>query len=95
MDCYNFNLDTNLLQPSGAMNMNRFNMIQYEFNTIIPPINPYAQVLSICDPTSGDLVAVNKPSWIIYEYNYNLYVFEERYNEVIFVGGNAGLLYAT
>ena len=93
--CYNFNLDTNLLQPSGAMNMNRFNMIQYEFNTIIPPINPYAQVLSICDPTSGDLVAVNKPSWIIYEYNYNLYVFEERYNEVIFVGGNAGLLYAT
>jgi hypothetical protein len=31
----------------------------------------------------------------IYEYNYNLYVMEERINMVVFVGGNAGLMYAT
>ena len=29
------------------------------------------------------------------KYNYDLYVMEERVNMVIFVGGNAGLLYAT
>ena len=94
--CYNFCLDTSpySLQPSGAMNMSRFTNIQFEFTTISPPVDPYAQVLTICDPTTGDLVGINKPTWRIYDYNFDLYVMEERVNMVIFVGGNAGLLYA-
>lgn len=95
--CYNFNLDTSPfnLQPSGAMNMSRFTNIQFEFTTISPPVDPMAQVLTICDPTTGELVGINKPTWRIYDYNFNLYVMEERMNMIIFVGGNAGLLYAT
>ena len=95
--CYNFCLDTSpyTLQPSGAINMSRFTNIQLEFNTIIPPADPYAQVLTICDPASGDIVAINKPTWRIYVYNYNLYLIEERINMVVFVGGNASLMYAT
>ena len=95
--CYNFCLDTSPynLQPSGAMNMSRFTNIELEFTTISPPFDPYAQVLTICDPNTGDLVGINKPTWRIYNYNFNLYVIEERVNMVIFVGGNAGLLYAT
>lgn len=95
--CYNFCLDTNpqTLQPSGAMNMSRFTNIQLEFNTITPPADPYAQVLTVCDPATGDIVGINKPTWRIYTYNYNLYLIEERINMVVFVGGNAGLLYAT
>lgn len=95
--CYNFCLDTDpfKVQPSGAMNMSRFTNIQLEFTTISPPADPYAQVLTICDPNTGDIVGINKPTWRIYEYNYNLYLIEERVNMVIFVGGNAGLLYAT
>ena len=95
--CYNFSLDTSPfnLQPSGAMNMSRFTNIQFEFTTISPPFDPMAQVLTICDPTTGELVGINKPTWRIYDYNFNLYVMEERINMVIFVGGNAGLLYAT
>jgi len=95
--CYNFCLDTSpyTLQPSGAMNMSRFTNIQLEFNTITPPADPYAQVLTICDPVTGDIVGINKPTWRIYTYNYNLYLIEERINMVVFVGGNAGLLYAT
>jgi hypothetical protein len=95
--CYNFCLDTNphVLQPSGAMNMSRFTNIQLEFTTITPPADPYAQVLTICDPATGDIVGINKPTWRIYTYNYNLYLIEERVNMVVFVGGNAGLLYAT
>ena len=94
--CYNFCLDTNPLvyQPSGAMNMSRFTNIQFEFTTISPPVDPYAQVLTICDPQTGDIVGINKPTWRIYDYNYNLYIIEERVNMVIFIGGNAGLLYA-
>jgi hypothetical protein len=83
------------MQPSGAMNMSRFTNIQFEFTTISPPFDPMAQVLTICDPTTGDLVGINKPTWRIYDYNFNLYVMEERVNMVVFVGGNAGLLYAT
>jgi hypothetical protein len=95
--CYNFCLNTSPfdLQPSGAMNMNRFTQVQLEFNTNIPALDPLAQVLTICDPESGDIVGINKPTWRIYEYNYNLYVIEERINMVVFVGGNAGLMYAT
>jgi hypothetical protein len=94
--CYNFCLDTSPfnLQPTGAMNMSRFTNIQFEFTTISPPVDPYAQVLTICDPTTGDLVGINKPTWRIYDYNFDLYLMEERVNMVIFVGGNAGLLYA-
>jgi hypothetical protein len=95
--CYNFCLNTSPydLQPSGAINMNRFTHVQLEFTTIIPALDPLAQVLTICDPESNEIVGINKPTWRIYEYNYNLYILEERINMVVFVGGNAGLMYAT
>ena len=94
--CYNFCLDTNprVIQPSGAMNMSRFTNIQFEFTTNVPPIDPYAQSLTICDPTTGDIIGINKPTWRIYDYNYNLYVMEERYNILSFESGQAGLMYA-
>jgi hypothetical protein len=94
--CYNFCLNTDpfTYQPSGAMNMSRFTDVQLEFTTITPPADPYAQVLTICDPITGDIIGINKPTWRIYDYNFNLYLMEERVNMVIFVGGNAGLLYA-
>jgi hypothetical protein len=95
--CYNFALDTSpfTLQPSGAMNMSRFTNVEFEFTTISPPFDPYAQVLTICDENSGEVIGINKPTWRIYDYNFDLYVFEERINMVSFVGGNAALLYAT
>lgn len=95
--CYNFCLNTDIMktQPSGAMNMSRFSNIQLEFTTITPPADPYAQVLTICDPTTGQIIGINKPTWRIYDYNFNLYLMEERINMVTFIGGNAGLMYAT
>ena len=95
--CYNFCLNTSPydLQPSGAMNMNRFTNIQFEFTTITPPLDPLAQVLTICDPDTGEIVGINKPTWRVFSFNYNLYVMEERINMVTFVGGNCGLTYAT
>ena len=75
--------------------MNRFNQIEFEFTTVIPQLDPLAQVLTICDPETGDIIGINKPTWRIYDYNFNLTVFEERINHIIFVGGNCGLAYAT
>jgi hypothetical protein len=95
--CYNFCLNTKkmITQPSGAMNMSRFTNVQFEFTTISPPVDPYAQVLTICDPNSGEIVGINKPTWRIYDYNFNMYLIEERINMVTFIGGNASLMYAT
>lgn len=94
---YNYCLNTSPfdLQPSGAMNMNRFTNIELETTTITPPLDPYAQSMNICDPTTGEIVGVNKPTWRIYDYNFNMVLFEERINVVNFIGGNCGLLYAT
>jgi hypothetical protein len=94
--CYNFCLNTSpfVTQPSGAMNMSRFTNIQFEITTISQPVDPYAQVLTICDPATGDIVGINKPTWRIYDYNFNMYLIEEKINMVVFLGGNAGLMYA-
>jgi len=95
--CYNFCIHTNNadLQPSGAMNMSRYNQIELEFTTIIPPLDPLAQSLTVCDPETGNIIGVNKPTWRIYDYNFDLHLFEERINVVNFIGGNVGLMYAT
>lgn len=95
--CYNFNLHSNNsdLQPSGGINMSRFAQIELEFNTILPPLDPLAQSLTICDPETGGIIGVNKPTWRIYDYNFNMFLFEERINFIWFQGGNCGLTYAT
>lgn len=95
--CYNFGINSSNmeLQPSGAINMSRFNTVEMEFTTIVPPLDPLAQTLVVCDPTTGNIIGINKPTWRIYDYNFNLTVFEERINQLIFIGGNCGLAYAT
>lgn len=95
--CYNFGLHTSPfdLQPSGAINMNRFTTIELEFTTITPPLDPMAQTLTICDPETKEIIGINKSSWQIYDYNFNFVLFEERINIINFVGGNCGLVYAT
>ena len=94
---YNFCMNSSQsdLQPSGAINMSLFTAIEFEIKTIVPSLDPYAQTLSICDPETGNIIRINKPTWRIYDYNFNLVVFEERINMVTFVGGNCGLMYAT
>ena len=94
--CYNFCLNTSPFeyQPSGAINLSKFKDVQLEFTTMAPTIdlvNSNYQV--ICDGL-GNTVGINKQNWQLFEYNYNLTIFEERYNVLSFIGGNCGMLYA-
>jgi hypothetical protein len=94
--CYNFCLNTSPFeyQPSGAINLSKFKDVQLEFTTIAPTVdlvNSNYQV--ICDG-QGNPVGINKQNWQLFEYNYNLTLFEERYNVLSFIGGNCGMLYA-
>lgn len=92
--CYNFCLNTNPFdyQPSGALNMSKFKTIEMEITTNAP-IFSQQNFSVICDNT-GNPIGINKQNWRLYEYNYNLTVFEERYNILSFIGGNCGMLYA-
>jgi hypothetical protein len=92
--CYNFNLNTNPFdfQPSGAINLSKFKNIEFEFSTYQPPLDPSAQVFTICN--QGEVIGINKPTWRVYDYNYDLMVLEERFNVLTFTSGNAALLYA-
>lgn len=92
--CYNFCLNTNhsKLQPSGAINMSKFNLIEFEVTTYLPPVDPNSQFYTVCDE-NGNLIGVSKPNWRLYEYNYDLHIMEERYNILQFISGNAGLMF--
>tara|TARA_B100001063_G_scaffold246432_1_gene285553 strand:- start:4607 stop:6289 length:1683 start_codon:yes stop_codon:yes gene_type:complete len=93
--CYNFCLDNNpyVSQPSGAINMSKFKNIELEFTTQIPTLDPNASFNVICDE-NGTPIGVNKSTWQIYDYNYDLTIIEERYNILHFVSGNCGLMYS-
>jgi hypothetical protein len=92
--CYNFCLNTNPTeyQPSGAINMSKFKDIHLEITTYIPTVDPTNSIFQVICDGSGQLIGVNKQNWRLYEYNYNLTVFEERYNILSFIGGNCGML---
>jgi hypothetical protein len=95
--CYNFCLDTSPFeyQPNGAINLSKFKNIVLELTTFIPQIDPDLATFSIlCDETGFPVAVSNKPSWQLYQYNYNMTLFEERYNILSFISGNCGMLYA-
>lgn len=94
--CYNFTLHTSPydFQPSGAINLSKFKNIEFEITTFQPPMDPSALVFVICDPITHDIIGINNPSWRIYDYNFDLTIFEERYNILTFISGNAALMYA-
>jgi len=100
MYCYNFCLNTDPfdLQPSGAMNLSKFSKVELEFTTYTPPLDTQAITYQICIPPNGLTpaipIGVNKPSWRIFDYTYDMHLFEERYNMVKFVSGNCSLMYA-
>jgi hypothetical protein len=95
---YNFgiNSDYKEYQPSGAMNTNNFQNITFEFNTIEPPITtrPISEIATdICDG-EGNVIGTRKNVYALNEYNFNLKVYEERINMIIFKGGIANLMFA-
>jgi hypothetical protein len=95
--CYNFCLNTSPFeyQPSGAINLSKFKTIELEITTYSPTID-YANSSYdvVCDTETGEPIGVRKSNWRLFEYNYNMTLFEERYNILSFIGGNCGMMYS-
>ena len=94
--CYNFCLNTNPLeyQPSGAINMSKFRIIELEVSTNVPTLDIENSEFNVICDDNGLPVGISKMNWQLFEYNYNMTLFEERYNILSFIGGNCGMLYA-
>ena len=94
--CYNFCLTTDPCeyQPSGAINLSKFRTVELEITTYVPPYDTQNVEYNILVDGAGNPIGTSKSNWQLYEYNYNIKVFEERYNILSFVGGNCGMLYA-
>lgn len=92
---YSFELATDMYnyQPSGAMNMSKFKNIEFELTTILPESNPNATFETICN-LDGTPIGVRKGAPNLNLYNYDLRIFEERYNIILFTAGNGSLVYA-
>ena len=67
--------------------------IQFETTTILPPQAEYIQFTNIKD-VCGNIIGINKPTWRLFKYNYNLHIMEERYNILKFTSGMASLLFS-
>jgi hypothetical protein len=94
--CYNFCLNTSPFeyQPSGAMNLGKFKLIELEITTIPPSIDAVnSNFKTICDE-NGVVVGFTKQNWRLYDYTFMMTLFEERYNVLTFIGGNCGMLNA-
>jgi hypothetical protein len=76
------------------MNLTKFKTIELEINTITPVADPVNSFFDIICDVDGNPIGVNKQSWKMYDYTYNMTLFEERYNILSFIGGNCGMLYA-
>lgn len=74
------------------MNLNRFKSIEFEMNTILPPVDPNYEALTLCDENGG-IIGVTKEE-PIYRYTYDMHLYEERYNVLRIMSGNGGLLFA-
>ncbi len=47
----------------------------------------------LCDP-SGGIIGVRKDTWRLNKWNFDLRVWEERYNMIVIENGSIGLLIA-
>jgi len=95
--CYNFCLNTNPYdyQPSGGINLSKFVNIELESTTHVPQTDPNNVAFNVVCDGAGNVQAVsNKPGWQLYQYGYNMTLFEERYNVLSFVAGDGGMMYA-
>ena len=101
---YSFALNNspNDLQPSGSMNLSRFNDISFQFTLIETPDDPsfdpaQATTLVFRQRPNGSapicVESVTKKDEIKL-YSFDMRTFQERYNVIIFKAGMAGLMYA-
>mgnify|MGYP000126666049 FL=1 len=74
--------------------MSKFKRVELEITTNEPGIDYLNSSYDVICNDDGETIGVRKNNWRLFDYNYNLVLYEERYNIVSFIGGNCALMYA-
>ena len=62
--------------------------------TYFPDVDTVNSTFGVICDQNGQAIGISKQNWRLYEYNFNMTLYEERYNVLSFVSGNCGMLYA-
>ena len=86
---YNFCLNTDPFdpQPSGAINLSKFPIVDMEINLIHPEKDSNAKTKLLVD-SSGEMVGINRSQWEIFKHTYRMHFMQERYILIDFENGN-------
>lgn len=94
--CYQFCLTTNPheYQPSGAINLTFFKRIELDIVTFQPDIDTSHVVPNHvqCNQLGQPVSVSRKNRWELFEYHYNMTLFEERYNIITISNGNISIM---
>ena len=87
--CYNFSLNTDPFdtQPSGALNLSKFPVVDMEIHLIHPEKDLGASTKILVD-SSSEMVGLNRSQWEIFTHKYRLHFMQERYILLEFENGN-------
>ena len=90
--CYNFALrpDAEAPQPSGEFDSNSRKNIQLEVALFPPPRDLAGSTFAVTCDANGNPISATAPPSGIYQYTYNMTVYEERYNFIQFADGKVG-----
>ena len=90
--CYNFCLNTDPFdpQPSGAINLSKFPVVDMEIDLINPEKDERASTKTLVD-SSGEMVGINRTQWEIFTHTYRMHFMQERYILLEFENGNITL----
>jgi hypothetical protein len=92
---YSFALDTDSYnyQPTGGMNLDAIDHVQFDIQTVEPPVDPSGAFAEICDD-AGNVIGTRKSTFDMNQWNFDMRVFEERYNVLRIKSGLVSLAYA-
>lgn len=90
---YSFELDSDphKCSPTGVINTNFYSRFELDYTLYPPATNPNADFNRVCD-FDNEFVFGTSREENRYLYNYDLHIYIERYNKIVFENGDVNLL---
>jgi hypothetical protein len=94
--CYHFGLQTGYFgtQPNGYINTAKYNKVDLEFTLITPSVDETrAPNTTFQCNAEGEIIGIRKDTWRLFQYVFEIRVFEERFNLLTFQNGTCQFVY--
>ena len=90
---FELNSDPHNIYPTGIINSNFFSRFELEYNLYPPPINPNANFQTLCDFENNLILGtIDSDNSNKYVYNYDMFIYIEKYNKIVFENGDVNLV---